>query len=289
MCLERVVDLQHFSALVQQVKRQHPAVRSNCYLLPEAITRCAGQGRLYYERLESGSAFLCAEGSYYHLYYYVEGDRPFCYNPKDKPVIIETVYKAAERQANQSEPFSQWTANGFVLHKTSRQFMLNPLPAREQLAEQLAQAKARLHDAGFELATAGAAQLTEVQALWAGALDPFDFTYLSDEELRCELDQGRVSCVADACGSLCAVLLIIFERGASNCRHLVTGAAYRRSVGMGTALVLDWLVKAAAQGKSKCLAWIDQTNIPSLNLFAKLGFQATGRLSDQLLLAQKGV
>lgn len=191
------------------------------------------------------------------------------------------------RSVDQLEITKLWLDNGFSLHKTSRQVAMNPLPVRDQLNEGLKQSQARLHTAGFELTTVNPEQLEAVQALWDQALDPYDFTYQSKPELCAEIEHGHLLGVSNAAGRLYAVMQVSSERGSSTTWHLAVSEPCRRKFGMGTALLVKWLAQSADAGIARCLAWVDEANLPSLNLFSKLGFQATGRMSDQLLYIPK--
>lgn len=268
----RLESVGQFSALVKQVKADHPKVSTNCYLLPNDIADFCLQNRMQYVLLDAGVYFLCDMGNFYRVYYYLNPDMALgAFQPMDKPMVIEFV-----------------TANGRIRpgdEATER----NLLDARFSLNTQSLRLQ-RITGAlpyavpdGFVIRPAKPGDGDAVYALWLAVFDPVRNLLPSREALSASVEKGEVLCAFAADGHLAGALQAEFGRGIGITWHIAVEEA-SRGKGLYWPLLHAYYALAEEKGIEKHHMWVEEDNTRVLDTVARHGYACDGVRSRQYVL-----
>ena len=75
--MKQTADGDQFDELVREAKKENKKLFSNCYLFSDELDGLARSGRLWYQAADGALLFFLDEGTYYHLYVYMDERREF--------------------------------------------------------------------------------------------------------------------------------------------------------------------------------------------------------------------
>ena len=271
----RLESVAAFSALVKQVKADHPKVSTNCYLMPNDIADFCLQNRMQYVLLDAGVYFLCDMGNFYRVYYYLDPEIGLgAIQPADKPMAIEFV-AANGRIRPQDETIEEnWAKAGFVLNTKSLRL------------QRITGALPYAVPEGFSIRIAKAEDGDAVYALWFATFDPVRNLLPSREALSASIEKGEVLCAFAADGQLAGVLQAEFGRGIGITWHIAVDEACRGK-GLYWPMLHAYYALAKEKGIEKHHMWVEENNTRVLDTVTRHGYAYDGIQSRQYVLGSK--
>ena len=281
--MRRVTSLDEYYALVKAANENIHATKTNDMLSVETLQRYVSLGRLLYELVDAGHFLFTDEGNYYQGFFHVDPKQKFAVSRKDKPVLIQNVYKGEKKPWVMSVE-ENLRDSGFVLADTLKHGVFIGYDGIPKILRSLRGVKRIFEKEGLVFAPLRRDQIPEMLA-FQKTIDevPFyQFPYYTDDEYMEEAEAERLCCVMNAEGRIIAA------------RHLIVngkktygwvGIEDRYKIQYGIALVflghaLDYIEKHDL----KMCSWVKTTNIPSLQYHERLGTEWTGHMEDEWLM-----
>lgn len=283
--MKAVYSLQHYYTLIAEEKNQLGILKTNCALLPESIERYIFLGRFFYEEAQSGLLFFSDEESYYQTYYYLKEGETFCLSKKDKPVLIQNIYREGKENRFLTFLGRELSESGFVLQDTLRHAVLKDSDMLFQSLEKSVQGIERLFTKkGFVFQKVVREQLDELK-FFMGTIEqiPFwQYPYYTDEEYVREADAGRLSCILNEDNRIVAARHLIIS-GKKAYGWVGIDEAYKAFYGFAPYILYKQLVYLRNHNITMC-SWVMDTNMPSIQYHNRIGSTWTGQMEDEWLL-----
>lgn len=282
--MQKIQSREEYVNIIDENKKAYKKLVTNCYMHVEEAEKYIAQDRLYFETVDGGLFLYVDEALYYLGYYYLAPDAGPEISAKDKDVVIKNIYAEGRKKDAVLRVEELLQQNGFVLADTMRQISADPETVLKNLERPGKVAKRILDSSGFRLVSAAPDRLEEIRE-WQNHMDCIPYyqvDYFTDEELLEEIDAGRLVCMVDATGKICAVRHV-FVRGKSMYGWVSIGEAYRKRYGMVLVFSVYTLEYALKHGL-KVMGWITTTNQPSIQYHMKIGYQWENRYTDEWLL-----
>ncbi|MCE5209114.1 MAG: GNAT family N-acetyltransferase [Chloroflexi bacterium] len=273
--MERVNDLKHFSALVKETKAASGNLISNCYLLPAHIQRYTHQKKMFYASMETGICFLCDEGDFYNLYFYLAEQAEVGFGKPDKPVIINLIHRDSSKPGVLCAIEDKWVGGGFTRYKSYKRMSLtagfvDSEPFNPQIPDSM----------DYTKAFARCSHLDEITALWRSTLDIYSDALPSGDEMINYLEKKQILCVLDKGQHIAAALQFQPENKVCIIRHVAVDEKHRRR---GLAKILMNFCFSECININRYILWVETNNLPAIKLYLYFGFQFDGVVSSQLL------
>jgi len=169
----------------------------------------------------------------------------------------------------------------FRVKKTSRMYTF-PLKGNQKIiCQRHDEIERSLADKQFFIRNATEEDLGVLRSLWA-YLDPFDFKYVSPEELEKALIKKEITVVENISAGVCATIWTVQKGHTSMHKHVAVNHNMRGN-GIGRFLVLSSLKRSLSKGNVIQSCWLDINNASTLRLHDSVGFVPANKLSVQFL------
>lgn len=274
--MQQVNDLNHFSALIKEAKISSEKLITNCFLLPAQIHPLTQQKKIFAEHMNNGICFLCDVGDFYNLYFYLPDGIEIRYKQKDKPVVINFVYRNSSQTDALRGVKEKWIVGGFSRYKSYRRMSLDA-----GSGETISRENQLIQNCAYTVTFAQNQHLDELLTLWRNTLDIYSNAMPSKEEMERLLDTQQVLCIQDHNRHVIAALQMQAENKICSIQHVAVDEKHRRR---GLAKILLNYGFAESRNINRYILWVEDKNIPAIHLYLEFGFKYDGMSSNQLLL-----
>lgn len=281
--MRKVGSLQEYYALVNGAKSRHGSLKTNCILFPDALDRYIQLGRLLWEELDAGMMFYSDEETFYQAYFYINPSLPFSVSRKDKPVLLQNVYKGEKKPWVLSMEKALQNS-GFVLQDPLMHGVVPDDSHVQQIRKTARLIERIFQKEGLTYAKLRRDQIPEMLA-FRKTIDeiPFyAFPYFTDDELMEEAEAERLCCIMDRDGRIIGARHLIVN-GKKAYGWVGVEEKYKTMYGVATMFLLHAFDYFYANGVKMC-AWVKSRNTPSIQYHERLGMEWTGHMEDEWLL-----
>ena len=284
--MRQITSADDFFTLINDAKARCGRLDNNCLLFPEAVERYISLNRFWGEETDSGVIFYSDEDAYYQAYCYVGRDMPLELSPKDKPVLVQTVFRGEKLPAVKRIE-DKLADRGFSLVKTSRHGEFIGYDGIPRIKRAQRGTQRIFEREGLVMASVQRAQFPEIDAFkkTIPELAFYEFPYYTEDELLEEAEQGRFLCVTDREGRIIAARHLIVS-GKKAYGWVGIDDAYKALFGIALMFLCHALDYIQENGIRMC-SWVDEKNTASLEYHERLGTEWNGQKMNDWLL-QKG-
>lgn len=273
--MERVFSLDHYGALVREIKSRHGRPLTNSYLLPGAINDLVQRNALFWEMDEAGLFFFAEENSYYQMYFYIVPELKRTFTVLDKPTVINLVYRTPGQDDELRRMVDLWMDNGFIHHTTTRR-MVRVNDQTDRSAE-----STNFFQAGdYHVSLAGRVQLDAILRLWKATFDVIGNALPSEKDLACAIEQERIVCAVDGKSNLVGALECMPQGRDCMIQHVAVEKEHRKRGLAG--MMLRTCYNSAAKSE-RFILWVAEDNQSAINLYLEYGFTFDHLVSIQLI------
>lgn len=266
-----------FSTLVNEFKKTHQTVQSNCFFLPSEVTEMTNKQKLCAQQQKDGLIFFVEEDACSRLYYFLDEKAKPVMPAWNKPVLLDYVFRGEENTALEAAGCAKWQTIGFTPYKRynrmecTRESFSPPAHYREKQSD-------------FQITDLEPKDFKEVSKLWKSSLDVYS-TFLPDESEYTEAcEKGEIIGVRLEDGTPGAVNRAIKKGRLSFLQHLAVSPKLRGR-GMGKALfsaTVDFVLDR--HQAERVNFWVDEENTRAVEMYKKAGFANDGMISRQYIL-----
>jgi GNAT superfamily N-acetyltransferase len=275
--MRRVEDINHFVQLTQTLKQDKTQIVTNSLLLPGEIERLTALGQMMYLPLPTGIAFLCDEGAFYRLYYYVDARKQISFEKLDKQVVIDFVYREGRKPDAVTNMQEEWQRCGFTPYSVNRKMSMSLVDYMQCKPRPLMR-----NGRQFQIIGAEPRHAAEIEALWRAVLDPFNSAIPEGSALLRQIEDGNVFCIIED-DTVYAADRIQVENRRGSAWQVAVDASMRR-MGLGTALQLHNFFTAKKRGCHTFFLWVAEDNTAARMVYEKLGLACTKDISETYIL-----
>lgn len=248
----------------------------NHMLLPQHAAKSIREKHLYYETYGDSRVFFCDEKDFYKLYCFLIPNEICNITSKDKPQIIERIYKEKKDKENRNNlhlqiinlGFSEYTVNLRVkaIFDNNNTFDISNAQVKE----------------GVFWEHPNHEDIKDIYKIWE-SLDKYDSIIPRNEEMiRLVNDKELITLKID--NKVCAVAKIKEENHKTGSTWLVGVDENYRNRGLATLLYKVCFSFMREKGYRQAIQWCDKTNTPILNTIKKLGFEPDRIISKEYIL-----
>ena len=248
----------------------------NHMLLPQHVEKFIREKHLHYEDYGESRVFFCDERDFYKLYCFLIPNEVRNISSKDKPQIIECIYKDKKDCDNKDNLHSQISDLGFseyavnlrvkAIFDNNNTFDINKAQIKE----------------GVFWGHPNHEDIEDIYKIWE-SLDKYDSIIPRNEEMiRLVNDKELITLKID--NKVCAVAKIKKENRKTGSTWLVAVDASYRNQGLATLLYKVCFSFMREKGYRQAIQWCDKTNTPILNTIKKLGFELDRIISKEYIL-----
>ena len=280
--MKKVNDLNHFSTLVKSIKQDGKQVHTNCYLMPDTITRYIQRNRIFWEANANGVVFLCEEMDFYYLYFYIseplQFDTPVQFEPLDKPIVIDLAGTEAQWLHSLVKVEEFWITHGFKHYKNYKRLSLDlPLGDRRSIYQ------LDLDTTLYKLAYAQPSDIQDLYDLWRNTLDIYSTPLPDDDEMHELVNNMHILCVFTKENKLAGATVQKINGKTCFIWHMAVSEEHRRR-GLAMALLVYSILENSHV--QRYYVWVYERNTSVINLDLAVGFRFDGKVTHQLILKQ---
>lgn len=286
--MELVCNIKQYYNLIAERKAELGRIKTNCVLSSEAIERYISLNRFLYEKGESGIFFFSDEENYYQLYYYLQEGRTFSFEKKNKPVLVQNIFREGKEDKFLSFLNVQLKNNGFEYKDTLSHAVLRETNILFETLEKSVKRIERIFlKEGFVFKNVAIEQLSELKEfmLHIEEIPFYQYPYYTDEEYIEEANEGRLSCIVDKEGKIIAARHLIVA-GKKAYGWVGIKKEYKALYGFAPYILYQQLIYLRKNNIVMC-SWVKTTNTPSIQYHNRIGSAWSGQLEDEWLLESK--
>ena len=278
--MEKINSPKEFAALIKDYKKNHKKVLSNCFFLPDEVEYMTKQQKLFVESREDLLCFYTEEADCWRLYYYMEAGMPVAIEKKDKPLILDYVFRGEEEEKLRASGSESWIRAGFAPYKRYRRMecageaFCPPVDQEEKLS-------------AYPMEFLKETDYHTVQKLWRESLDVYSTLLPEREEFTEFCQKGQLLGMRLSDGEAGAVIIAIPKGRTGFLQHLVVSPEFR-GLGMGRTLFCKATEHLLAEEKTqKVNFWVDEENIHAIEIYKRMGYVYDGFISRQFKLEKE--
>lgn len=279
-----VQSLSEYYQMIQKAKDCHGCLATNNCLYPNAVDRYINLKRFYAEENGAGVIFYSDEEKYYQSYYYVSRSRDFTIAPKEKPVLIQNIYRQSKKRQDMADIENTFKKSGFVLKNRLRHAVFEGWSKREKFQKAAGLSERIMEKEGMRYMPVGGAQLREALE-FVGTVREIPFyqiPYYTKEEYAEEAREGRLCCITDADGRIVAARHLTVN-GKKTYGWVGVEEQYKNTYGMALFFLCRALDYIEKNGMKMC-SWVDERNMASIQYHEHIGSVWTGHIEDEWLM-----
>ncbi len=273
--MEHVWSVDHAQQLIGQVKKAHPALCSNCYLLPDELSRLCRDRALCYAVCPAGLLLYQRRAWDVKLHFFLNPELPLTVERGDTPVTVDLLYAGSELPVAMRAAVTELTRCGFVSNGHMRRMSMRMTPER--------QASLNADVGSIPVIPAQRAQVDAVLSLWENTFDRYGSALPGREELCRRMDAQQIHVVLETTGALAGTIQMEFTRGLGTLSHLAV-VADRRGRGVGKALLRRYLAMGGEKGVARHQLWVSDHEQEAHQYYLPYGYAFDGRQAVQYLL-----
>ena len=277
--MTEIKDLLHFNETVAGFRRRNGKVVSNCFLMPDEITKLSSEGKLFTVEGSGWLLIISDSTDYSNLYYYTTEDsdteeaKKLIAQAGDRDLFIDIVTKNSRGdKATPAKLIEAGIAEPYKNYVRLQQF---------------------IKDMDFDKYDATLAEgyywaedydnYDEAMKLWKLGLDEKSTPLPTKESFLKHKEDGSILFIVDKDNNLAAVYVISISGNQSLLQHLCVSPEHRRKR-LGDSMIYKSFHYSRDKGVKKFIFWAFEDNIPILNLMKRFGFVEDGTLCEQLIV-----
>ena len=277
--MNRVENLAHYESLLNSMRSDRTGFASNCYLLPDEISRLCREGQLYYRTCDSGLLLFHSRSRDTRLMAVVDIKKPL-----DKWVFADLKGPLSCDFPSRRGLYPQYTEGlmamleqvGFVRTATSVRLSFRPSLAQKN------EIRAFSPQDGLTVSPAISDRANEIMSLWEETFDCVSHNVPTLSELTPLITEGRVLCALTEDDRIAGSALTEFSASVGWVWHV---AAAMREQGVGRALMTCYHQLGLEQGVSAFQLWASSSDPGAEAFHCKLGYTPDNRMSVHFLLS----
>jgi len=283
--MRQITGTDEFYALINDAKARCGRLDNNCQLFPETVDRYASMGRFYAEKTDSGVVFLSDEETFYLAYCYVGKDAPLQFSEKDKPVLVQTVFRG-EKMPAVTRMEEKLADRGFVLDKVARHGEFCGFDGIPKILRTRRGIQRIFDSEGLKMTPVQRSQFAEIEAFkkTIPEIAFYEFPYFSEDELAEEAAEGRFLCVTDRENRIIAARHLILS-GKKAYGWVGIEESYKALYGVAL-MFLCHALEYIQDNDIRMCSWVDEKNVASLEYHERLGTEWNGQKMDEWLLGK---
>ncbi len=275
---------EEYLTLLKQKKQNIGKLIMNSYLSADKIERYINLHRLYYVEQEKGIVFLCDEEKYYRLLYYMGSYTEFEVPKTDKPIAIRNIYKEGNKKGELIFLEEQLEKIGFRKEYVAVE-MCVPLEQSANIARQKTIYERMLKKGKFYIGLMKKENVDKMLLLReTKEFHMYNFEYKTQEEYFAEIDNDQYLAIYNEDDEMCACIYTEQLPGAMTGDGICVEEKYRKTYGLGAALMCFVLDQALNQQKKRYVSWCEIENTNSMKFHKSIGFETTGKISEEWIL-----
>ncbi len=265
--MEKVEELGAINKLILPFMKK--GVLSNNYIMPGKYQNYIENGSLYYIITETALIFFIDCGNYRRVYYHIKDITAGIELPKDKPLVMELVYKSGEDSWKRQLEY--WEAKGFkpYIHRLRMNCDSRALRSMEQVLQNVTYAES--------------SQADIIHSMISEAFDPYLGCVPSVAEVEHYIGQKEIIIVSDEAGEVMGILHIGNKASTYFIWHLLVHPDARNK-GVAKRLMAQLGLLLQEMDKAKIQLWVKSDNSSARSLYEKSGFEYDGWESAGLIL-----
>lgn len=290
--MRAVERLEDYYGIINSRKAELGRLGTNNYMFPRATERYIRLRRMYYDEIEQGLVFYLDEEQYYQAYYYVAenaGASDFYIGQKDKPVLLQHIYKEDAKSRLFREAEQSLQKSGFERKSTSRHAVLEQPEKIFKAVQRSMRGFQKLFDReGLVYQCVSERQLDDVMEFCAQIkeIPYYQIPYFTRDELMEEACAGRLCCITDSAGQIAAARHLIVD-GQKAYGWVGVQEMYKKRYGMA-AVFLYHALQYTQQNNIRMCSWVARENTDSIQYHEHIGSVWTGHLKDEWILESVG-
>lgn len=288
--MDRVESMDQYELLLAETRRNcKNSMVNNSYMFTKAIQRYIDLGRLYYERLEGGIVFYSDEESHYRCYFHVDSSSDVKLGKKiekkDKLVLSQVLYRK-NKTARELAIARKLEESGFALQDIMDYVTVDYLQTLKKVGPYVKHIQRLLDDSHLTCRTLLPSEVKQFVEFQSDikCIPYYQLAYHSPEEYERAIQEGRVECVVDQEGNLCAAHYFDAENGALGGWYAIK-EAYQKAYGIVMMFNYNAARYAEANNIGKEYGWVLRNNTESIKYHKRIGFIWQDRVMEEWILS----
>ena len=275
MSLKLIHNVKQYSMLLDECLEKKDIVY-NDVLFPKDAEEYILKKRLFYKDVCGSRLFFCEEKDFYKLHCYLSIDEDISIEKRDKPQIIECIFKHGSISTNYSIMHKKLLNIGFKKYAKN-------IRVKAQISDSnICALKNNCIEGSLSWGYPDKKDLNRIYHIWQ-SLDKYDSTIPRELELLHMINSKQLVVIRNN-DQICAVARMKEENRRTSSIWLVAVANEYRNKGIATILYKVIISLMNEKGYKQVLQWCDNNNVPILNTIKKLGFEADGVVSKEYII-----
>lgn len=270
----KIEDTESLSKLLNAFRKNRDALLSNVPMFQTRLNEMIKRNCLYYVQNDDSLFVYADEGSYYELYYLAERNADLSKSKSDKEVLVN---KATLKKDGKVALDNELLRNGFEIRSINTQYSIDVLENVENIRTVYSKCFDYIEKNAYKINYNNIDDREKVLFLWKNGLKNTDVPYS-------HFIEGNILSLVDSNNELLGGAWYS-ENGIkdSEWRHIVIDEKYRGH-GLGTMMIYYYLNFLASKNVKRSYTWIEERNLPSIEMHKKVGFNPTNRVSIQYII-----
>lgn len=267
--MELVKSIDDYNGLLNKARSKGKLKFSNCLFMKKDIIVLTENRNLFYKNVDSGILFFKKDGDITYLYYFLDSIENIDLSSIDGNIMIELVDR---KKLNRTGPHvEEWKKNGFIKYCVNEEMIFK----LSQDEKESSYSEGEEYSIGF----GSLKQIEEVQKLWEVSLDKISMPLPAREELVHLIEGNQIVTILDKKNHLIGALQCSTHNGRCLLSHIVVDKDYRGK-GFGSKMINYCFKQLPVQ---IFYLWVNEENQGAKNLYTRLGFKFSTKISIQLL------
>lgn len=283
--MDKVESLDRYKELLAETKEQcGRRLVTNSYMFLDEIRRYIDLGRLYYEKLENGIVFYSDEESHYRCYFYVNPAGTAKIEKKDKLLLAQLLYRKTKstKELGMTEKLKE---AGFFQRDIMDYITADPSYCIKKIEPLVKHIRRLLDENRLTFRTVLPSELDKVREFQNNMdnIPYYQIVYHSPEEYECLIREGRLECVVDTEGNLCALHFFDVGNGKGDGWYAIK-KEYRGAYGIAMLFSYSGMKDKEKSSLEKVCGWVLRDNVESIKYHKKLGYVWEDRVMEEWTL-----
>ena len=269
--MKKILELDQYWDLLNKYQEKIPDMVYNHMMLPGEAAPHIDEGKLYYEEQKDGIVFSVKERDFCKLYFYISEESDIDLPEKDRPQLIECIYREEKEDSHTQKLRKKTEAAGFCPY-------VKNIRIRAEIKEKdlIPLDKKNLRQDLF-WKYASEEDILAIYDLWE-IMDIYNSTIPEEKKLKEMLEEKELITVWKE-GKICGVARVKLENRRTGSIWLITVSKELRRQGIATELYRLCFSILKEKGCRYVIQWCDEKNQAVLSASEKFGFQSDGTIS----------
>ena len=269
--MKKILEIDQYWELLNQYQEKIPDMVYNHMMLPGEAASHIEAGKLYYEEQKKGIVFSVKEKDFCKLYFYISEGAEIHLPEKDRPQLIECIYREDKEDIHIQKLRKKTEESGFYPYVKNKRI-------RAEIQEQdlIPLDKKNIHQ-NLLWKYASEEEIPAIYKLWE-VMDIYNSTIPDEKNLKELLEKKEIITIWKE-EKLCGAARVKMENRRTGSIWLITVSRDFRRQGIATALYKVCLSILKEKGCSYVIQWCDEKNQAVLSVSDRFGFQFDGTIS----------